>query len=125
MSEQSTTTTHFHGAQLEAILSPLGVWVRVPGNSATHSQNIGPLGSLKPHLRMTPQLTLSRQFRECSFFSFLQEAAFHPQPNLPPLPSSAPSLNDSITLLRPPFEVLCLLASQAREKDNHERGILE
>ena len=31
----------------------------------------------------------------------------------------------TITLLRPPFEVLCLLASQAREKDNHERGILE
>ena len=44
------------------------------------------LEAWNPHSRTTPQLTLSRQFRECSFLSFPQEAAFHPQL------SSAPSL---------------------------------
>ena len=51
MSEQSTTT-HFHGAHQEAILGSLGVWVLVPGNS--HSQNIGPLGSLKSSFQDDP-----------------------------------------------------------------------
>lgn len=45
--------------------------------------------------------------------------------DFPPSLPSAPSLNYSFTLSHTPFGVLCLLASWARKKDNHERGTLE
>ena len=47
-------TTPFCGTHQEAILSPLGVWVLVPGNHGTHSQNMGPLGSLKSSFQDNP-----------------------------------------------------------------------
>ena len=53
MSERCKTTP-FCGAHQEAILSPLGIWVLVPGNPGTHSQNIGPLGSLKSSFQDDP-----------------------------------------------------------------------
>ena len=53
MSERCKTTP-FCGAHQEAILSPLGIWVLVPGNPGTHSQNTGPLGSLKSSFQDDP-----------------------------------------------------------------------